>query len=135
MFKPAESPAGPAQRFLTVAAISSWCPRLLSAGCTDGMVGVAARVASAQVPWHTVEESPGWDFTNHIAALEVMLAEMQLRVRKNQSGACVCSLVCIPSDLWFVCRSLFRSGPCRRPSQPGPRLAANTKTQRTPWRT
>lgn len=45
------------------------------------MVGVAA----VQVPWHTVELSSGWDFTSHITALEAMLAEMQLRVRRKQS--------------------------------------------------
>lgn len=52
---------------------------------------------------------------------------------EDQSITCVWSLVCIPFHP-FVCRSLFRSGRCRRPSQPGLRLAANTKTQMTPWK-
>ncbi|KAM8913547.1 regulator of G-protein signaling 9-binding protein isoform 2-T2 [Spinachia spinachia] len=51
-----------------------------SAGCADGVVGVAARVASVQVPWLTLEEELCPDLTNHIAALEAMLSEMQLRV-------------------------------------------------------
>lgn len=62
---------------------------VFSAGCTDGMVGVAARLASVQVPWPTVGEWPGLDCTNHITALEALLAEMQLRVRENQSITCV----------------------------------------------
>lgn len=45
------------------------------------MVGVAARVAAAQLPWHSVEAESTSDVTNHIAALEAMLAEIQLRVR------------------------------------------------------
>eukprot|EP00066_Takifugu_rubripes_P011152 XP_003979613.2 PREDICTED: regulator of G-protein signaling 9-binding protein-like [Takifugu rubripes] len=53
---------------------------LLNTGCTDGMVGVVARVASAKVPWHTVEDSPSSDVTHHITVLEAMLAEMQLKV-------------------------------------------------------
>ncbi|XP_068172401.1 regulator of G-protein signaling 9-binding protein isoform X1 [Antennarius striatus] len=56
-------------RFLSV------CP-----GCIDGMVGVAARVASVQVPWLTAEEKPSPGLVGHIAALEAMLTEMQLRV-------------------------------------------------------
>lgn len=50
----------------------------------DGVVGVAARVALVQVPWLTLEEEPSPDLTNHIAGLESMLSEMQLRVRQNQ---------------------------------------------------
>ncbi|XP_037346962.2 regulator of G-protein signaling 9-binding protein isoform X1 [Pungitius pungitius] len=53
---------------------------LVNAGCADGVVGLAARVASVQVPWLTLEEEPCPDLTNHIAALEAMLSEMQLRV-------------------------------------------------------
>ncbi|XP_040060177.1 regulator of G-protein signaling 9-binding protein [Gasterosteus aculeatus] len=53
---------------------------LVNAGCADGVVGVAARVASVQVPWLTLEEEICPDLTNHIAALETMLSEMQLRV-------------------------------------------------------
>lgn len=56
----------------------------VSPGCTDGMVGVAARVASAQAPWLTLEEESIPDLTNHIAGLEAMLTEMQLRVRQTQ---------------------------------------------------
>ncbi|XP_029359099.1 regulator of G-protein signaling 9-binding protein [Echeneis naucrates] len=53
---------------------------LVSTGCIDGMVGVAARVALVQVPWLTLEEEPSPDLTNHIAELEAMLSEMQQRV-------------------------------------------------------
>ncbi|KAM9361971.1 regulator of G-protein signaling 9-binding protein isoform 1-T1 [Symphorus nematophorus] len=53
---------------------------LVNTGCIDGMVGVAARVASVQAPWITLEEEPSPDLTNHIAGLEAMLSEMQLRV-------------------------------------------------------
>ncbi|XP_056885601.1 regulator of G-protein signaling 9-binding protein-like isoform X1 [Takifugu flavidus] len=60
---------------------------LLNTGCTDGMVGVVARVASAKVPWHTVEDSSSSDVTHHITVLEAMLAEMQLKVRKNQGSS------------------------------------------------
>lgn len=64
---------------------STWPPCILPAGCTDGMVGVVARVASAKVPWHTVEEPLSSDFTNHISVLEAMLAEMQLKVRRTKA--------------------------------------------------
>ncbi|XP_042257364.1 regulator of G-protein signaling 9-binding protein [Thunnus albacares] len=53
---------------------------LVNTGCIDGVVGVAARVASVQVPWLTLEEELSPDLTNHIAGLEAMLSEMQLRV-------------------------------------------------------
>ncbi|XP_070708063.1 regulator of G-protein signaling 9-binding protein [Pempheris klunzingeri] len=53
---------------------------LVNSGCIDGVVGVAARVASVQAPWLTLEEEPSPDLTNHIAGLEAMLSEMQLRV-------------------------------------------------------
>ncbi|XP_041817928.1 regulator of G-protein signaling 9-binding protein [Chelmon rostratus] len=53
---------------------------LVNTGCIDGMVGVAARVASVQVPWLTLEEEPSPDLINHIAGLEAMLSEMQLKV-------------------------------------------------------
>ncbi|XP_071350825.1 regulator of G-protein signaling 9-binding protein [Trachinotus anak] len=53
---------------------------LVNTGCIDGMVGVAARVALVQVPWLTLEEEPSPDLTNHIAGLEAMFSEMQLRV-------------------------------------------------------
>ncbi|XP_068172402.1 regulator of G-protein signaling 9-binding protein isoform X2 [Antennarius striatus] len=53
---------------------------LVNTGCIDGMVGVAARVASVQVPWLTAEEKPSPGLVGHIAALEAMLTEMQLRV-------------------------------------------------------
>nr|XP_020467838.1 regulator of G-protein signaling 9-binding protein-like isoform X1 [Monopterus albus] len=55
-------------------------PSLVKTGCIDGMVGVAARVTSVQVPWLTLEEEPSPDLTNHITGLEAMLSEMQLRV-------------------------------------------------------
>lgn len=97
------------------------------------MVGVAAHVASAQAPWQSAEESPGWDFTAHVGALEAMLAEMQRKVRRLQSAAPVRPLG--PScQLLLVCRSPLRSGPCRPPSRPGSRLAANTRTPTAPWR-
>ncbi|XP_059183920.1 regulator of G-protein signaling 9-binding protein [Centropristis striata] len=53
---------------------------LVNTGCIDGVVGVAARVASVQAPWLTLEEEPSPDLTNHITGLEIMLSEMQLRV-------------------------------------------------------
>ncbi|GAA6235366.1 regulator of G-protein signaling 9-binding protein-like [Lates japonicus] len=53
---------------------------LVKTGCMDGVVGVAARVALVQVPWLTLEEELSPDLTNHIAGLESMLSEMQLRV-------------------------------------------------------
>ncbi|XP_044028262.1 regulator of G-protein signaling 9-binding protein [Siniperca chuatsi] len=53
---------------------------LVNTGCTDGVVGVAARVASVQAPWLTLEEGGRPDLTNHIAEVEAMLSEMQLRV-------------------------------------------------------
>ncbi|GLD68885.1 regulator of G-protein signaling 9-binding protein-like protein [Lates japonicus] len=52
----------------------------ICSGCMDGVVGVAARVALVQVPWLTLEEELSPDLTNHIAGLESMLSEMQLRV-------------------------------------------------------
>ncbi|XP_034547243.1 regulator of G-protein signaling 9-binding protein [Notolabrus celidotus] len=53
---------------------------LVNSGCIDGVVGVAARVASVQVPWLTLEEEPIPDLTDHIVGLEAMLSEMQLRI-------------------------------------------------------
>ncbi|XP_074508088.1 regulator of G-protein signaling 9-binding protein [Sebastes fasciatus] len=53
---------------------------LVNTGCIDGVVGVAARVASVQAPWITLEEELSPDLINHIAGLEAMLSEMQLRV-------------------------------------------------------
>lgn len=58
----------------------SVCP-----GCVDGLVGVAARVAWAQTPWISVGEEPSPDLANHIAGLESMLLELQLRVRQDPS--------------------------------------------------
>ncbi|XP_029990941.1 regulator of G-protein signaling 9-binding protein [Sphaeramia orbicularis] len=53
---------------------------LVNAGCLDGVVGVAARVASVQAPWLTLEEESIPDLTNHITGLEAILSDMQLRV-------------------------------------------------------
>ncbi|KAK1901594.1 Regulator of G-protein signaling 9-binding protein [Dissostichus eleginoides] len=53
---------------------------LVNTGCMDGVVAVAARVASVQAPWLTMEEEQSPDLTNHIAELEAMQSEMQLRV-------------------------------------------------------
>ncbi|XP_078105656.1 regulator of G-protein signaling 9-binding protein isoform X2 [Sander vitreus] len=53
---------------------------LVNTGCIDGVVGVASRVALVQAPWLTLEEEPSPDLTNHIAGLEAMLSEMQLKV-------------------------------------------------------
>ncbi|CAN9512225.1 unnamed protein product [Ophioblennius macclurei] len=53
---------------------------LVNTGCVDGVVGVVSRVASVQVPWLTLEEEPSPDLTNHMAALERLLTEMQLKV-------------------------------------------------------
>lgn len=46
-------------------------------------MGVAAQVASIQVPWLTMEEEPSPDLANHIAGLEAMLSDLQLRVRPS----------------------------------------------------
>lgn len=73
---------------------------ILPAGCTDGMVGVVARVASAQVPWHTVEESSSSDFSSHITVLEAMLAELQQRVGKSR-GSSVPWPLCTSINLLF----------------------------------
>ncbi|XP_030277009.1 regulator of G-protein signaling 9-binding protein isoform X3 [Sparus aurata] len=64
-------------------------------GCIDGIVGVAARVASVQAPWLTLEEEPSPDLSNHIAGLEIMLSEMQLRVRQN-------FLITTADSLWLL---------------------------------
>ncbi|TNN52319.1 Regulator of G-protein signaling 9-binding protein [Liparis tanakae] len=53
---------------------------LVNTGCMDGVVGVAAQVASIQVPWLALQEEPSPDLFNHVAGLEEMLSEMQLRV-------------------------------------------------------
>ncbi|XP_063329560.1 regulator of G-protein signaling 9-binding protein [Pelmatolapia mariae] len=53
---------------------------LVNTGCVDGVVGVAARVASVQLPWLTSEVEPSPDLTNHITGLETMMSEMQQRV-------------------------------------------------------
>ncbi|KAM9859640.1 regulator of G-protein signaling 9-binding protein [Aulostomus maculatus] len=53
---------------------------LVNTGCMDGVVGVAARAASVQAPWLTIEEELSPDLTNHIRALEALLSDMQLRV-------------------------------------------------------
>ncbi|XP_075993846.1 regulator of G-protein signaling 9-binding protein [Genypterus blacodes] len=53
---------------------------LVNTGSSDGVVGVAARVASVQMPWLSLEEEPSPDLTNHIAGLEAMLRDMQLKV-------------------------------------------------------
>ncbi|XP_014823739.1 PREDICTED: regulator of G-protein signaling 9-binding protein-like [Poecilia mexicana] len=53
---------------------------LVNTGCTDGPVGLAARVALVQIPWLVLEEEPSPDLTNHIARLEAQLGELQQRV-------------------------------------------------------
>ncbi|XP_054881853.1 LOW QUALITY PROTEIN: regulator of G-protein signaling 9-binding protein-like [Poeciliopsis prolifica] len=53
---------------------------LVNTGCSDGPVGLAARVALVQVPWLVLEEEPSPDLTNHIAGLEAQLGELQQRV-------------------------------------------------------
>ncbi|KAM9409162.1 regulator of G-protein signaling 9-binding protein [Pholidichthys leucotaenia] len=53
---------------------------LINTGCNDGVVGLAARVASVQVPWLTVELEQSPNLKNQISGLEAMLSEMQLRV-------------------------------------------------------
>ncbi|XP_029006794.1 regulator of G-protein signaling 9-binding protein isoform X2 [Betta splendens] len=53
---------------------------LVSTGCIDGPVGMAARVVLVQVPWVTLEEAPSPDLTSHITDLQTMLNEMQLKV-------------------------------------------------------
>ncbi|XP_030584730.1 regulator of G-protein signaling 9-binding protein isoform X2 [Archocentrus centrarchus] len=53
---------------------------LVNTGCIDGTVGVAARVASVQVPWLTLEVEPNPDLANHITGLEAMMSELQQKV-------------------------------------------------------
>lgn len=53
---------------------------IVHSGCTDGLVGLAARVALVQIPWLVLEEEPSPDLTNHIAGLQSMLSELQQRV-------------------------------------------------------
>lgn len=79
---------------------------IVPAGCTDGLVGVVARVASAKVPWHTVEDSSSCDFTHHITVLEALLAEMQLKVRTKahqiRSGFNISAVLQVPVPFWSV---------------------------------
>ncbi|XP_029906885.1 regulator of G-protein signaling 9-binding protein [Myripristis murdjan] len=53
---------------------------LVNTGCADSVVGVAARAASVQMPWLSVEAEPGPDLANHVAGLQAMLSDMQLKV-------------------------------------------------------
>ncbi|XP_047204662.1 regulator of G-protein signaling 9-binding protein [Girardinichthys multiradiatus] len=53
---------------------------LVNTGCTDGLVGLAARVALVQIPWLVLEEGPSPKLTDHIAGLESLLSELQQRV-------------------------------------------------------
>lgn len=55
------------------------------------MVGVAARLASAKAPWLALEDESIPDLTNHIAGLEAMLTDMQLRVRQTDTGRTICN--------------------------------------------
>lgn len=95
----AKSPDGCTGSFITILKISSLCPRIPPSGCTDGMVGVLACVASVQVSW----PPSGGDFSSHITALEAMLAEMQVRVRKKQSSS--------PGGGWCVLLIRLSAGP------------------------
>ncbi|CAL8336155.1 unnamed protein product [Lota lota] len=53
---------------------------LVNTGSCESMAGVAARAASVQTPWITVEEEPSPGLTNHITGLEILLQDMQLKV-------------------------------------------------------
>ncbi|KAM4613109.1 regulator of G-protein signaling 9-binding protein [Polymixia lowei] len=53
---------------------------LVNTGSGDSVAGVAARAASVQTPWLSLEEEPNPDLTNHITGLEAMLRDMQLKV-------------------------------------------------------
>ncbi|XP_061788315.1 regulator of G-protein signaling 9-binding protein [Nerophis lumbriciformis] len=53
---------------------------LVKTGCFDGVVGVAARAASVQTPWPSLEEEPSPGLEQHIDGLEVLLSDMQLKV-------------------------------------------------------
>lgn len=70
------------------------------------MVGVVARVASAKVPWHTVEVSSSSSFPDHITLLEAMLAEMQLKVSNNPGPSILSDHLCfspqVPVPFWSV---------------------------------
>lgn len=59
------------------------CSSVLT-GCIDGMVGVAARVASVPVSWLTLEVEPNPDLTNHITGVEAMISELQQKVREAE---------------------------------------------------
>uniref|UniRef100_A0A3Q2QCZ3 Zgc:109913 n=1 Tax=Fundulus heteroclitus TaxID=8078 RepID=A0A3Q2QCZ3_FUNHE len=61
---------------------------LVNTGCTDGLVGLAARVALVQIPWLVLEEEPSPDLTNHIAGLESLLSELQQRVSHKPVRTC-----------------------------------------------
>lgn len=86
------------------------CPSVL-AGCTDGLVGVAARVALVQVPWLTLEAVPSPDLTQHIAGLEAMLREMQLKASQDFLLEHLDHMCCTLLNRSCCCRFLWRSGP------------------------
>ncbi|CAL1612933.1 unnamed protein product [Knipowitschia caucasica] len=53
---------------------------LVNTGCLDGVVGLAARVASVQAPWISLNEDPTPTLENHIQTLDQQLQQLQLRV-------------------------------------------------------
>lgn len=111
------------------------CPHLTSTcllppGCIDGVMGLAAQAASVQVPWLTFEEELIPDLTNHIAGLEALMSDMQLRVKQRERTDRTFRLVRVLLNLSVSFRFRSRSGQWRRLSPPGLKLAAG-KTSRT----
>uniref|UniRef100_A0A8C6U2N6 Uncharacterized protein n=1 Tax=Neogobius melanostomus TaxID=47308 RepID=A0A8C6U2N6_9GOBI len=53
---------------------------LVNSGCVDGVVGLAARVASVQAPWISLDEDPAPNIQSHIRTLDHQLQNLQLRV-------------------------------------------------------
>lgn len=132
---------------------------VLCTGCSDGVVGVAARVASVQMPWLSLEEEPSPDLTNHIAGLEAMLCDMQLKVRQRQNArrfktdtppsqdthfksdlfkikyAKLTTVLRPTFDLSVLRRCASLSGQWKQSSRHGSKLRVTATTLTTIWRT
>ncbi|XP_056157921.1 regulator of G-protein signaling 9-binding protein [Lampris incognitus] len=53
---------------------------LVNTGSGDSVAGLSAHAASVQTPWLNLEEEPSPDIAAHIAGLDVMIKDMQLKV-------------------------------------------------------